>query len=244
MGDSGRLLLLYQPIHDARTGEIRAAEALLRQVRQSGEVREAEIIQAAAEASVGPELFMLDSLLVRRAYTDAARWQDGRPDVRLNVNLSPREFQEGDVLNRLTSLITSCGVDPSRVTLEITETTYIESPEDTMKLLEELKELGIGLWLDDFGSKHSALTHLRHFPVDGLKIGGEFIRGVPDNSRCVAIVRFLIDLAHDLDLEVTAEEIESRAQLEFLLEQNCDYIQGFLFSRPMRIEKLEQLLVN
>lgn len=110
-----RLLLVYQPIHDARTRAIWAAEALLRQRRESGEIREASIITGAAEESRGPELFVLDSMLVKRAYADAANWPDG---VRLNVNLSPREFQEGNVLDRLTALMTSCGIDTRRVNLE------------------------------------------------------------------------------------------------------------------------------
>ena len=167
-----RLLLLYQPIHDARTGAIWAAEALLRQRRQSGEIRDASIITEAAEESTGPELFALDSKLVRCAFNDAAQWGD----IRLNVNLSPREFQEGNVLDRLTNLVTSYKIDTKRVTLEITEASSIEHPEETIEVLLALKELGVQLWLDDFGTGHSSLTHLQHFPVDGITLPGAFVR--------------------------------------------------------------------
>ena len=225
-----QLLLVYQPIHDAQSGAIWAAEALLRQRRQSGEIREASIITEAAEESPAPELFRLDSMLLRRAYEEAAHWPGG---VRLNVNLSPREFQEGNVIPRLTALLTSCGIETSRVNLEITEASSIEQPEETMEVLLALKELGVQLWLDDFGTGHSSLTHLQHFPVDGIKLPGAFVRPLPHDQRCAAITRALIQLAHDLDLRVIAEEVEERAQLDFLREHGVEYIQGFLFSKPM-----------
>jgi len=239
LDDTDRLLLVYQPIHDARTGAIHGAEALLRQRRENGEIREASIITDAAEESGGPELFVLDSMVVRTAYADAARWPDY---VHLYVNLSPREFQEGNVVERLTSLVQSCGVSTRRVNLEITETSYIDEPEQTMDVLLAIRNLGVRLWLDDFGTGHSTLTHLQHFPIDGLKIGGAFVKPLPDDQRCRAIVRALLRLAHDLGVQVIAEEVERREQLDFLLEHRCDFVQGFLFSRPMTAPAFEDLL--
>jgi EAL domain-containing protein (putative c-di-GMP-specific phosphodiesterase class I) len=238
------LLLVYQPIHDARTGAIRAVEALMRQRRRSGELREASIISEAAERSHGGEIFMLDHVLIRKAYRDAAKWQARHPGIRLHVNLSPRELQEGEVVKRLTALLTSCGVDLHRVSLEITETVFIPKPEKTMAALEELKSLGIGLWLDDFGSGHSSLEHLQHFPLDGLKLPGSFVKPLPSDARCAAIVRHVIALAHDLDLDVVAEEVEREDQLEFLRELDCDSIQGFLYSKPMTAGKLHSTLAG
>jgi EAL domain-containing protein (putative c-di-GMP-specific phosphodiesterase class I) len=237
-----QLVLLYQPIHDARTGAIYSAEALLRQRRQTGELREAAIIHETAEESYGPELFVLDHILVRKAYTDAARWQSFAPDVLLNVNLSPRELQEGHVLERLTALVTSCGIDTRKVNIEITETAHIEDLEATEKVLRALKDLGVGLWLDDFGTDHSALDHLLHFPIDGIKLPGAFVQPLPSDDRCAAIARNLITLAHDLGLAVIAEEVETQDQLDFFLEHRCEYIQGFLFSRPLAVEEFERRL--
>lgn len=237
--DSEDLLLAYQPIHDARTGGIRAAEALLRQRRSNGEVREASIITEAAETSGGPELFVLDSILIRKAYAEAAKWPE---HIELHVNLSPREFQEGNVLPRLTELITSCGIDTRKVNLEITETSYIEEPEQTMNVLEAIRKLGVHLWLDDFGTGHSTLTHVQHFPLDGMKLGGEFVKPLPGDKRCRAIVKSLLSLAHELELRVVAEEVENREQLDFLLDHGCDLIQGFLFSKPMPPEQFEALV--
>ena len=237
------LLLVYQPIFNPRTGHIYAAEALLRQRRGDGSIREASIITQTAEA--GPQLFALDSWTLHRAYTDASHWHEhGAGDIRLNVNLSPRQFQEGNILPRLTKMVTGCGIDTRKINLEITETTYIDQPEETMDVLASLKKLGINLWLDDFGTGHSSITHLQHFPLDGLKIPGAFVRGLLEDKRCRAITRSLINLAHDLGLEVIAEEIEKDAQLDMLMEWRCDYIQGFLLGRPMPVEEFQALMTK
>ena len=239
--DDHQLVLLYQPIHHARSGAIYGAEALLRQRRESGELREASIIHETAEESPGPELFALDHILVRKAYTDAARWQSFAPAVRLNVNLSPREFEEGHVLERLTALVQSCGIDTRKVNIEIPETAHIEDLRGVETVLHSLKqELGVGLWLDDFGTGHSAVDHLLHFPIDGIKLPGAFIEPLPADERTRAITRNLLALAHDLSLHVIAEEVERRDQLEFLLEHGCEYMQGFLFSKPMNVMELER----
>jgi EAL domain-containing protein (putative c-di-GMP-specific phosphodiesterase class I) len=243
LDDSGQLLLLYQPIHDARTGAVYAAEALLRQQRENGEIREASIITETAEESTSAELFALTNMLVRRAYTAAAEWHAaGFPHVRLNVNISPREFQEGNVVPRLTKLVTSCGIDTHRINLEITETSYIDNPDETMDVLQAMKDLGVDLWLDDFGTGHSSINHLQCFPLDGIKIPGAFVRDLATDHRSRAIAKALIALAHELGLEVIAEEIETEEQLAFLRDHGCDYIQGFLWSRPMRQETLVALL--
>jgi EAL domain-containing protein (putative c-di-GMP-specific phosphodiesterase class I) len=218
------------------SGAVIAAEALLRQRRESGEIREAAIINEAAED--GPDLFRLDSWVVRNAYRDAAQWDR----VRLNVNLSPREFQEGDVLGRLTSLLTTTRIDAQRINLEITETSYIDSPEETMHILDAVKKLGIRLWLDDFGTGHSSLEHLQHFPLDGLKIASQFIAECTTDRRCRMITKAIIALAHDLGLQVIAEGVEHREQLELLRELRCDGVQGFLLSRPMELDELLRLL--
>jgi len=239
--DQENLLLVYQPIHDVTTGDIVAAEALVRQRRESGEVREASIITEAAEH--GPELFLFDSVTTRLAFHDAARWQK-QFDVRLNVNLSPREFQEGDVLGRLTKLVSGCGIDTHKINLEITEASYIKDPEATMHVLEELKKLGMELWLDDFGTGHSTVEHLLHFPVDGLKVPATFMKGVPADATSVSISRALIELAHELKLRVIAEGVEREEQVAFLKDAGCDYVQGFLYSKPMTAEKFDALLNN
>lgn len=241
--DQHQLTLFYQPIHELKSRRIIGAEALLRARRKTGEIRSGVSIAAAAEK--GPDLFRLDSWLVKRAYADAAHWQkNGGPGVRLSVNLSPREFQEGNVGGRLVKLVSGFGVEPKNINLEITETAYIERPKQTMHILEELKELGVQLWLDDFGTGHSSISHLLHFPLDGLKLPEEFVRGLPADARSFAIVRNLVSLAHDLAMRVIAEGVETEDQLEPLREMKCDYVQGFLFSKPMSLGNFEKLITR
>src|SRR5256885_66188 len=160
--DREQLVLFYQPIHETRSRRIVAAQALLRARRGNGEIRSGEPIASGAEEM--PDLFRLDSWLVRTACDDAAAWQrDGAPDVRLNINLSPREFEEGDLARRLTRL-------GPKISLEITETHSVQSLEDMTSVLREVKENGIELWLDDFGTGHSSLQYLQRFPVDGVQV--------------------------------------------------------------------------
>jgi len=145
-------------------------------------------------------------------------------------------------LPRLTKLLSGCGIDPHRVNIEITETSYIEHPDTTMEILQELKKLGIGLWLDDFGTGHSTLTHLQKFPVDGIKIPKQFVSNVETDKRCRSIIRALIHVSHDIGLQVIAEGVEQESQRDFLARGGCDFVQGFLYSKPMEVEKLERLL--
>jgi EAL domain-containing protein (putative c-di-GMP-specific phosphodiesterase class I) len=243
--DHDQLVLLYQPIHDARTRVVHAAEALLRQRRESGEIREASIISETAEENGGPELFTLDQVLVKKAYTDGAKWQKaGFNDVLLHINLSPRELEEGDVADRLTALVTSCGIDTHKVNLGIVETHFIENPADAVEVLRAMKDLGVGVWLDDFGTGHSSLEHLMHFPLDGLKIPATFVKKLPADRRSSVITRGLLRMAHELGLQVVAEGVERQEQLDFLIEHGCESVQGFLLSRPMTVEQFQATLAG
>jgi len=229
--DEQNLVLVYQPIHDARSGAIVAAEALMRQRREDGELREAHIISEAAEEGSKLDLFALNQWMMRTAIADSVDWP-----ISLNVNMSPRELVEGDVVERYAKF------KGRRLNLELTETVTIDEPERAASLLQSLRDLGFQLWLDDFGSGHSTMEQLLHFPVDGIKIAATFVKGIPHDERSVAIVRSMIDLAHDLQIQVLAEGIEREEQLGFLIEHGCELVQGFLFSRPMPREALEGLL--
>jgi EAL domain-containing protein (putative c-di-GMP-specific phosphodiesterase class I) len=238
--DQEQLVLFYQPIHDLRSRKIVAAEALLRSQRANGEIRSGEPIAAGAEE--GPDLFRLDSWMLQTALRDAAAWQRDGADVSLSVNLSPREFENRGVAARLKNLVTTCGGDPTKISLEITETHHIVKIEQTREVIAELKETGVKLWLDDFGTGHSSMTHLLRFPADGLKLPGTFIREIAADQRAAAIVRSLISLARELDMLTIAEGVENEDQLAMLDAAGCELVQGFLFSRPMPCEAfLEEL---
>jgi len=237
------LVLFYQPIHETESRKIVSAEALLRSQRPGGEIRSGVPLTITAEE--GPDLFRLDSWTMKRALRDAATWQrNGISDVRINVNLSAREFQEGDVSRRLKKLVTRYGAATDQINLEITETSFIDQPKRIARVVDELRELGVQLWLDDFGTGHSSISHLLHFQLDGVKVPGTFIKDLPASRRCRSITKAIIDLTHDLDMQVIAEGVEHRGQLAFLREWRCEYIQGFLFSKPMPIEKFVGLLTQ
>lgn len=241
--DDERLLLHYQPIHDIGSGRVVTVEALLRQRDDDGEVRGAHELTDAAEK--GPHLVALDEWMVPEAFHAAAQWQKGvAPAVRINVNLSPREFEseKESLIERLDCIVSETAIDTAHVTLEITETRYFAEPEKTVSTLDRLKKRGFQLWLDDFGSGHSTMALLQNFPVDGLKIAGGFVKPLVTDRRTRSIVTATIRLAHELGLKVVAEEIEDAEQLKILREAGCDFAQGFLFSKPMPVETLVRFL--
>src|SRR6185436_16879014 len=165
--DQKQLVLFYQPIHELRSGRVVAAEALLRARRRSGEIRNAARLTATAEQ--GPDLYRLDSWMIKWAFRDAAAWQsDEGPDVRLHVNISPKELEETGLTTRLRKLAKLTGMDARKVNIEITETSFIAKLRPAARALERLRTLGLELWLDDFGTGHSSLSHLLLFPLDGI----------------------------------------------------------------------------
>ncbi|HEY6138253.1 MAG TPA: EAL domain-containing protein [Thermoanaerobaculia bacterium] len=234
--DQKQLVLFYQPIHELESRRVVAAEALLRARRRSGEIRSAAALTKTAEE--GPDLYRLDSWLIRRAFRDAASWQrGGAPEVGLNVNISPRELEERGLSTRLRKLAKLTGIDPRTVRVEITETSFIAKPGAAARALRQVKSVGVELWLDDFGTGHSSLSHLLLFPLDGLKLPAEFVKPVGSDGRARTLVGRLIELAHDLGLRVTAEGVENGDQLAALRAARCDFVQGFLFSKPMPVER-------
>lgn len=230
--DRENVVVLYQPIHEVASRRMIAAEALMRQRRESGEIREAAILTKAAEHAPRDEMIDLDEIVLERAFTG---W---RSDLRLHVNLSPREFQHDDVVARVRRAIDAATINPHRVTLEIMETSHLEHLGDAARVLREIKALGVEVWLDDFGTGHSTIEQLYRFPIDGLKLPSTFIADVDRNRRSRAITKSLIALAHDLALHVIAEGVEREAQLAALADLDCDAVQGFLFSRPVTLDEL------
>jgi EAL domain-containing protein (putative c-di-GMP-specific phosphodiesterase class I) len=240
--DQKQLVLFYQPIHELESRRVVAAEALLRARRRSGEIRNAARITAAAEQ--GPDLYRLDSWSIQRAFRDAAAWQrEEGPGVRLHVNLSPRELEESGLTTRLRHLAKRTGVDIGNVNVEITETSFIAKLRPAAHALERVKALGAEVWLDDFGTGHSSLSHLLLFPLDGIKLPAEFVKPLGGgDERAQILIGHLVALAHALGLRVIAEGVEHEDQLAVLREAECDFVQGFLFSKPMPVERFREML--
>lgn len=239
--EAGELDLHYQPIHDITTGRVASAEALLRWRHNSP--RHASIEEITSEAERGSEVFDLAMWVTRKAFKDVMTWPviDDNP-IRVGLNVSARQFQERDLLSFVKERLAENETDASRVTLEITEKSFIHKPKEVVGLLGDLRELGFDLWLDDFGTGHSSIEHLRYFPVAGLKIPSMYIRDMGSNSRSDAIVRGMIQLAAALEIKVVAEGVETKRALASLRTMGCERVQGFIYSRPLSSEKLIEYL--
>jgi EAL domain-containing protein (putative c-di-GMP-specific phosphodiesterase class I) len=206
-------------------------EALLRWNRPgAGLVPPSAFIPIAEETRL---IVPIGEWVLRAACRRAKAWQQGQyPDLRMAVNLSPRQFQQADLLKMIASALSDSGLAPSSLEIEITEGTAMLNTERTVAMLRSLRELGVRIAIDDFGTGHSALNYLRSFPIDCVKIDQTFVHGI-DNSRIDrAIISAVIEMARGLDVRVIAEGVETEAQLRFLRHEGCDEVQGFLLGRP------------
>lgn len=240
--ENHELALHYQPIVDLRTRKPVSAEALLRW--KNPEEHDEEVSELSADSEKSEAMFELEDWTMRTACEDAVRWQRRFPGVKLNLNLSAREFQREELIDRMAEVFGDTGIEPHRIHLEITESASISDPERASKILWELRERGLGLWLDDFGTGHSSLQWLKTFPIDGLKIPDAFVRDITTDPKCDVIVGAIMTMAHALELAVVAEGVETDEQLQRLVAHGCDLIQGFYFFKPMPMEEMAEILGN
>ena len=162
----------------------------------------------------------------------------------MSFNLSPRQLFTPRLAEHVLDKLRAAGVDPRRITAEITESTAMADPEHTLRILTELRSWGMRLALDDFGTGYSSLARLKHMPVDVLKIDQAFVRNVDADARLAGMVRAMIQVAQSLDMIPLAEGIETRAEWEFLRANGCRLAQGFWFARPVPAEELPDLALR
>jgi diguanylate cyclase (GGDEF)-like protein/PAS domain S-box-containing protein len=216
----------YQPLVDLSTGRITGFEALVRWPHpERGMISPAEFIPVAEETGL---INALGGLMLRRACTDAALWPD---DVRVAVNLSPLQFRVGNLLSVVMDALKHSGLPARRLELEITETLLLEKSSQVLATLHALRALGVRISMDDFGTGYSSLSYLRSFPFDKIKIDQSFVRDLGSNRDAQAIVRSIISLGKGLGVTITAEGVETEAELSCLRAEGCHEGQGFLFSR-------------
>jgi diguanylate cyclase len=226
------LRLVYQPIVDADDATVRGFEALVRWERPGfGLVPPDEFIAMAEDTGL---IIEIGAWVLDQACRQAATWADRWPDRRLgvSVNVSSRQLATRDIIDTVTTTIARTGLDPTRLTLELTESTLIDDTINTRAILHELRNFGLNLSLDDFGTGYSSLTYLRAFPINIVKIDKSFVRTIGTEREDTAIVAAVIALANNLDIRVVAEGVETEEQLAVLLQLQCHYLQGYLFSTP------------
>jgi diguanylate cyclase (GGDEF)-like protein len=235
----GEFDLHYQPIVDLRTNEIKSCEALLRwRHPKRGLVPPIEFIPIAEETGL---ITRLGEWVLRTACADASSWPG---DVRIAVNVSPVQLKRQDLAQQVMSALAATELAPNRLEIEITESTFIQNVESTLATLHRLHKLGVRISMDDFGTGHSSLSHLRSFPFDKLKIDRSFIEGLSDDGESGAIVRAIIALAGCLHMTTTAEGVESEEQRRAVKASGCTEMQGYLFSRPVAAADISKLLCS
>ena len=239
--DANELQLHYQPIIDLRSGRISGVEALLRW-RESADrlMAPANFVPLAEERGMIEEL---GNWVLHAACGQAKAWREaGLPDLQIAINLSPRQLAIGDFPQRVEDALAETGLTPDRVEFEITESALIQSIEDVDVKLRRLREIGVRLAVDDFGTGYASLSYLRRFAVDAIKIDASFVADIGGSGDGEKLVAAIIAIGQSLDLDVVAEGVETEEQLRFLRRHWCERVQGFHISRPLPADELEALV--
>ncbi|MED1556601.1 putative bifunctional diguanylate cyclase/phosphodiesterase [Bacillus paramycoides] len=224
--------LVYQPQVDITTNKVIGAEALIRWKHPLlGEISPCEFVPIVEET---PQVIPLGHWMLRESCRQLKLWQTlGYKDLKMSFNLSAKEFQQDQLLENIAHILKDVGVDPKYVILELTERIAMIDEKETLLRLKQLKEYGIQTSIDDFGTGYSSLAYLSIFPIDTLKVPREFTQLADHRAEERAIVSTILSLANTLNLSVVAEGIETEKQLKFLQKNNCRYMQGYYFSKPL-----------
>ncbi|HEV3009211.1 MAG TPA: EAL domain-containing protein [Burkholderiales bacterium] len=235
--ERGEFTLAYQPKFDLASGKACGAEALLRWMHpERGVVSPAEFIPVLEDTGL---IVQVGEWVIRRACEDLKGWiASGLKPMPIAINLSARQFRQQDLDSRIRALVAAAGVDPALIELEITESQLMQDPEQAIRIMRSLHASGIRIAIDDFGTGYSSLAYLTRFPVKSLKIDRSFVADVFSDHADAAIVRTIIDMAHQLGFTVVAEGVETDRQAAFLRQFGCEQAQGFLFARPMSAAEL------
>ena len=237
------LLVHYQPKYNIETGSVIGAEALVRwELPERGIILPSDFIPIAEETNL---IIEIGEWVLDRVCEDFRSWQRSVASPgRVSVNLSLKQLRQPNFINRISSILRSYEVSPTSLELEITETTLMENPVRTIKLLDELYALGLHLAIDDFGTGYSSLSALQQFPISTLKIDKSFVKDVATNDDDATIVGTIVHMGRNLDMDVVAEGVESVEQLAFLQSLDCTYVQGLLFGDPMSSDSYLELLTQ
>jgi EAL domain-containing protein (putative c-di-GMP-specific phosphodiesterase class I) len=236
------LVLHYQPIVSLADGMTTGFEALLRWRREGKLVSPADFIPIAEDTGL---IVPIGAWVLREACRQLAEWRDRRGEaaatLTMSVNLSRKQLADANIVDHCRRALADHGLEPSRLKMEITESVIMENRKVANEALRALRALGVGLQIDDFGTGYSSLSCLHEFPLDCLKIDRSFATHAVDRDR-IAILNAIVVLAHNLGMGVVAEGIETKDQLSMLLGLDCDFGQGYLFSRPLEAQDAERFI--
>ena len=235
------LRVYYQPKVDLESGRIVSMEALVRWQSEDGIVSPAEFIPLAEKTGL---IIPLGKWVLHTAAAQTRKWRDEGYDLRVAVNLSPRQFQEENLLEMIREILEDTGLPPQGLELEITEGVVMANEENAIDLMSKMAGMGLFLAMDDFGTGYSSLYYLKQFPINTLKIDKSFVDNIPTDDENVAITSAIISMAKSLGLEVVAEGVETEEQLLFLKEQGCDEMQGYYFSPPVPTVDFSRMLME
>lgn len=237
----GEFVLHYQPLVDANSGKVRALEALLRwQHPRRGLVSPTEFIPLAEDTGL---IVPIGAWALRQACADLARLhREGRPELRMTVNVSPRQFRADGLEASVGEALRETGLEGFALELEITESVLMNSLEHTQGILATLRAMHVRIAIDDFGTGYSSLSYLAHFPVQTVKIDRSFVRQIDSGKGTALLAGAIVAMAHSLGLEVVAEGVETPAQHRHLVELGCELLQGFRFSVAIPVEQLSEAM--
>ena len=240
--DQEEFLVYYQPKLDMQTGKIVSMEALVRWMLPDGTmISPVDFIPMAEQNGL---IVFLGEWVLKTATRQVKKWWDMGYEIPVAVNLSPRQFQEENLVAMITSALHDSGLDPQGLELEITESVVMEKEENAINVLTEISQLGVQFAMDDFGTGYSSLHYLKQFPLDKLKIDRSFVTNTPHDEDDVAIITAIISMGKSLRMKVVAEGVERYEQFVFLRDLGCDELQGYLFSPPVPADQFEEMLVS
>jgi diguanylate cyclase (GGDEF)-like protein len=236
------LELAYQPIVDLKTAELVGLEALVRwKTAERGYISPSEFVPVAEETGL---IAAIGAWVLDAACRQLGEWRRALPqrDIFISVNLSKRQVARLGLIDEIAQTLQRCGIEGRHLKLEITEAVIMENPETITESLRRLRDLGIELYMDDFGTGHSSLSCLHRFPIDVLKIDRSFVDTMGANRDYASVIAAITTLAHNLRAKVTAEGVETASQLAQLISLECDYGQGYYFAKPMTAEQVWSML--
>jgi len=236
--EKNELTLHYQPLVCMETNKITACEALMRWESEEHNFSPFDFIPVAEETGLIRDM---GNWALQEACLTAAKWQNNE---RIAVNVSLVQFKNNNLVAQVADALIVSGLDADRLELEITESLFLENSEHNLKILHDLKSLGVKIALDDFGTGYSSLSYLRSFPFDKLKIDRSFICCLEEKAENIAIVKAIVDISQSMGMTTVAEGVETQKELDAVRSQGCDQVQGYLFSPPLPKKAINEMLIK